>query len=191
MLDDSRPGRFPVRVVYCCVPLEVWLVEKFRLKTDTAVLQCSQPESEEGIDRTSIYHPFRQCIQCFPVFQIITVEAYFDPIQQILHQFCITLRWDSLIQSIEVIVVESKTYRESPDDESRKILAVTAPLLLGIAFHKFFENVTAYQRDCLLFEVLRFSGNLLALFVDLCLCFLGCNHAPHFIKGIHIERQAV
>ena len=191
MLDDSRPRSLAVRIVHRCIPLEVRLIQQFRLKPHASVLQCSQAEAEEGINGTGVDHPSCLTVQGFPVFQIIAAQPHFNSVQQPLHQLRVALRGDSLIQGVEVVVVKGQAHGKSPDDEGRQVLAVASPLFFRIAFYQLFKDIPAHQGDCLLLQILRFAGDLLPLLGNLRLGLLRCHHTPHLIEGVHVKWQAV
>ena len=58
-----------------------------------------------------------------------------------------------MIQRIEIVVVEGQPYRKALDDKRRKLLAVASPLLFRVPLDELFKNITAYQRDGLLFQI--------------------------------------
>ena len=68
-----------------------------------------------------------------------------------LHQLRVTADGNALIQSVEVIIIKGQSNRKSLDDECRKLLTVTSPLLLCIALDQLFKNVSSDQRNGLLF----------------------------------------
>ena len=191
MLDDSRPRGLPVGIVHRCVSLEVRLIQQLGLKAHAPVFQRAQAEAVERVDGSGIDHPLCLTIQRFPILQIVAVQPHLDPIQQPLHQLRVALGGDSLIQGVEVVVVEGQPHREPPDDEGRQILTVASPLLFGIPLYKLLKDITAYQRDRLLFEVFRLAGNFLPLLGDFRRSLLRCHNPPHPVEGVHIKRQAV
>ena len=191
MFDDSRPGCLPIRVVDRCVPLEIRLIQQLRLEAHAPVFQRPQAETVERIDGSGIDHPLCLTVQRIPALQIIAVQPYFDPVQQPFHQLRVSLGGDSLIQGVEVIVVKGQPHREPPDDEGRQILTVAAPLLFGIALYELLKDIPPHQRDCLFFQILRFTGDFLPLLGNLCRGLFRRHHAPHSVEGVHVERQAV
>ena len=96
-----------------------------------------------------------------------------------------------MIQRIEIIVVKGQPYRKALDDKRRKLLAVASPLLFRVSLDELFKNITAYQRDSLLFQILRLALNFRALFLNFFLCLFRCHDAPHFVKRIHIKRHRI
>ena len=192
MLNDSGPGSLPVGVVHRSVTLEIGQIQHLRLKTDGAVLQRTQPIAEESIDRTGVDHLLRQRIQVFPVSQIVRIQPNLDSFQHIGDHFGIAAHGDSLIEGIEIVVVEGQPHRQPLDNEGRQILAIPPPLLFGVALDKLLVNIRAHQGNSLLLQVLRLSDACGSpLLPDLCGSLLRRHHAPHPVEGVHIKRQTV
>ena len=96
-----------------------------------------------------------------------------------------------MIECVEVVIIKSQADRQALDDKGRQILAISPPLFLGISLAQLLKDITTDEGDSLLLQVLRLSNNLLALLFDLCQGLFRSYHAPHLIKGVHIERQAI
>ncbi len=60
--------------------------------------------------------------------------------------FGVATDWNTLIKSVEVIVVKGKSNRKTLYDESRKFLTVTTPLLLSIALHELLIDITGENK---------------------------------------------
>ena len=125
------------------------------------------------------------------MFQIVRIQAHFNAIQQVGNQFGVSADGDALIQRVEVVIVKGQAHWQTFDDERRKILTVTPPLLLGIALDEFLVNVASHKRNRLLFEVLRLMGDFLTLLLNLSSSLFRCHNAPHLVEGVHIEGQRV
>ena len=103
----------------------------------------------------------------------------------------VTTDWDSLVQSIEVVIIEGQPHGKALDDEGGQIFAVTPPLLFGVTLYKFLVDISTDQANGLLLQILRLSSYLFPLLVDLGLRVLWRHYTPHLIKGIHIKRHGV
>ena len=192
MLDDPGPGRFTVRIVDRRIALEIRLVQHFRFKADASVFQRSQVIVEIGIDGAGINHMICLPIQFFLHAQIIAVKMDVDTLQHFGHHFRIPAHRDALVESIEIIVIESQPHREPLDNESRQLRAGTAPLFFRIPLDELLINIRTHQRNGLLLQILRIrDARSLPLLLDLPGCFLRSHYAPHFIERIHIERQGI
>ena len=189
MLDDSRPRCFTICVVDCSIALETGLIENLIFKADRAVLQCAQPISRRRWGRCR--QPCRQCIQLNLVFQIVSIQAHLDTIQQVGNHLGVATNRNALIQRIEIVVVKGQAHGQALDDESREILAVTPPLLLGVTLDELLIDVTTHERDSLLLQIFRLTSDFLALLLNFCSGFLRCHNAPHLVEGIHIKRQRI
>ena len=92
----------------------------------------------------------------------------------------------------EVIVVIDETERQTLDDESRKLCARSAPLLLRISLDQLLIDITAYQLQRLLFEILRLVYiQIPDLARNDCLGFSRCADIPHSGKRVHVERKII
>lgn len=69
------------------------------------------------------------------MLQIVCGQPDFDTIEKLPNQIRVTANRNALIESIEVVVIKSKAYRKSLNYKSRKVFAITSPLLLGIALN--------------------------------------------------------
>ena len=192
MLDDSRPWRLLIRVVHCCISLEIRLIQDFCLETHAAIFQWSKGVVKIGIDRASIDDMLRHAIPLLLVCQIIDAELHIDTAKHISHHLRIAADRDPLIECIEVIIIKSQPHWESLDNESRKLAAGTPPLLFRITFDELFIDVRPDQRNRLFFQILRLcDASCPSLFLDLGRRLLRRHDAPHFIEGVHIERQGI
>ena len=107
-----------------------------------------------------------------------------------LHHPGISADRDPLIQRIEIIIVKGKPNRQPFDDKRRQLMAGTSPLLLCVSLDQLLVNIHPDQPDRLLLQIGRLGDTgRLPLLLDLRLCLLRGDHAPHPVKGIHIEGQ--
>ena len=192
MFDDPGPGGLPVGVVHSGVALEIGGVQHLGLKPDGAVLQIAQLVAEVGIDGAGVDDLVRQSVQFGLVLQIVHIQANLDAIEHIGHHFGVAAHGDALVQSVEVVVIEGEADRQTLDDEGGQVLAVAAPLLLGVALDQLLIDVGANEGDGLLLQILGLgdAGGALLL-LDLGLGLLRRDHTPHLIKGIHVEGQRI
>ena len=192
VLDDPGVGRLGVGVVHGGIALEVGHVQQLGFKPHGAVFQRPQPVAEVCVDGPGVDHTLCQRIQLVPVLQIINAQAHLDPFQQLLHQPGIAADRNTLIERIEVVVIEGQAHGQALDDEAGQLIAGAAPLLLGIALDELLIDVRAHQRNGLLLEISGLgdarSGPLLCDFRS---GLFRHHHAPHPIEGVHVEGQAV
>ena len=192
MFDDPCPWSLSVCIINCRISLEIRFIEKLCFKAHRAIFQIAHLIIKIRIDRTGIDHFFCKCIILCLFLQIIFFQTNFYSLKHIGNHLCITTNRNSLIQCIKIIIIKGQAHRKSLDDKCRKIFAVTSPLLLSVTFDQFFKNISSNQRNCLFFQVLWFGNPCFSfLFFNLCFCFFRSYHTPHFIEGIHIERQRI
>ena len=79
------------------------------------------------------------------MLKIVGIQSDLNAVEQIFNHLCVSTDWNTLIKSVEVIVVKGKSNRKSLDDESRKLLTVTTPLLFSIALHELLIDITANE----------------------------------------------
>ena len=134
----------------------------------------------------------RHRIPFFLVFEVIHAGFDVDFFQKVLNPLGVTADWKSLPGVVEIVVVVLKSERQAFDDAGRKLFAISAPLLLGVAFDELLVDRAANEFDGLLFEVLWFIDVfLLNLFGNLGLRFFGGCDAPKLMEGVHVERHVV
>ena len=127
----------------------------------------------------------------------IDTNFTFNSFKQSINQFVVTSNRNSLISVIEVIVIEDHAHRQTLDNESWKILAVTSPLFLRVLLYELVENILTHKTKCLFLQVLWFttiksSYSFCFLLVNLYLSLGWCMYLrPHTIESIHIKRQIV
>ena len=155
MLDDARPRRLTVRIVDCCVALEIRLIKQLRLKPHRAVLERPVLILEILVDRAGIDHLLRLCQIIVTALEEVCLKLHFRAFKHVFDKLCIAGSRNPLIKRIKIIVVKSQAHRQPSDNECRQILAVTPPLLLGVALDKLFKNVFTDQKHRLLLEVAR------------------------------------
>ena len=66
VFNDSCVRYFVFRIIYNCISLIIRLIQYFRFKRNTAVLQFSELVSIICIDRAGIYYFLCKCIHCVP-----------------------------------------------------------------------------------------------------------------------------
>ena len=192
MLDNPGPRGLSVCVIDRGVPLEIFPVEHLGFEPDGPVLQVPQTVSEKLIDRAGIHNRCCEAVQFFFVLQIIHPQTHLDAPQHILHHTGIAAHRDPLIERVEVIIVKGVSDRQPADNESRKLIAGTPPLLLRVAPDQFLIDICSDEADRLLLQIFRVRDpRLPALPADFFLRFLRRHDAPHFIEGIHIEGQRI
>ena len=126
------------------------------------------------------------------MLQIIHPQTHLDAPQHILHHTGIAAHRDPLIERVEVIIVKGVSDRQPADNESRKLIAGTPPLLLRVAPDQFLIDICSDEADRLLLQIFRVRDpRLPALPADFFLRFLRRHDTPHFIEGIHIEGQRI
>ena len=112
--------------------------------------------------------------------------------KQALRQLRIAADRDPLIECVEVIIIKSQPHREPLDNESRKLAAGTSPLLFRISFDELLIDIRPDQGNRLFFQILWLrDASRPPLLLDLGRCLLRRHDAPHFIEGVHIERQGI
>ena len=79
------------------------------------------------------------------MLKVVGIQSDLNAVEQILNHLGVATDWNTLVKSIEIIVVKGKSHRKTLDDESRKLLTITAPLLLGIALHELLIDITANE----------------------------------------------
>ena len=191
MLDNACPRCFSICVVHSGIALEVRLVEDFVFKANGTVLQITERIIEISINRSGINNSFRQLVHLIFIFQVVHIKPNFDTLKHVLHHLCISTNRDSLVKSVEVVVIKCQAHRQTFNNERRQILAVTPPLFLRVALDQLFVNVSTDKTNRLLFQILRLAYDFLALLVNLSLSLFRCHNAPHFIERIHIKRHGV
>ena len=125
------------------------------------------------------------------MLKVVGIQSDFNAIEQIFNHLCVSTDWNTLIESIEVIVVKGESNRKSLYDESRKLLAVTSPLLFSVALNELLIDITANERDSLLLEIFWLAGDFLFLLLNLCSSLLRCHHTPHLVEGVHVKWHRV
>ena len=192
MLNNSCPRCFSICIVDCSISLEIRFIKCFCFKSNRAIFQCSKLIIKVRINSTCVYNFICHCIKFCFIFQIICIQPYFNTIQKICHHLRIATYRNSLIQCIKIIIIKCQPHRKTFNNERRKIFTITPPLFFCITFDQLFINITAYQRNCLLFQILWFcNASFFTLLFNLCCSFFWCHNPPHLIKGIHIERKTI
>lgn len=193
VLDDAGVGDLALGVVDHGHALVVGLVERLGLEAQAAVLQRAQLEVVERVDGAAVDRPGGDIGLGGGQLLVLHAAAHLDALEHVGDHLGVAAHGDALVAVIEVVVVVGKAAGEALDDARGQVLAITAPLLLGVALHERLEDVTADERQRLLLEVLRLAdvlgGNLLG---DLCLGVGRRDDArPHLGEGVHVEGHVV
>ena len=193
MLDNAGPRGLTVGVVDGGIALKAGLVEQLILKPDGAILQRAELVVKVGINGAGVDDLVSQCVQRGLIFEVIGVQPHLDAVQKVGNHLGVAADGNALIQSVEIVVVKGQPHGQALDDKGGQVLAVAAPLLLGVALHERLEDVAADERQRLLLEVGRLSdvlgGHLL--------CDLGLgvrrrdDVRPHLGEGVHVEGHVV
>ena len=193
VLDDARVGDLALGVVDHSNALVVLLVERLGLEAQAAVLERAQPEVVERVDGAAVDRPGGDVGLGGDELLVLHAAADLDALEHAGDHLGVAAHGDALVAVVEVVVVVGEAAGEAPDDARRQVLAVAAPLLLGVALHERLEDVAADERQRLLLEVRRLAdvlgGDLLG---DLGAGVGGRDDArPHLGEGVHVEGHVV
>ena len=193
VLDDARVGDLALGVVDHGHALVVGLVERLGLEAQAAVLERAQPEVVERVDGAAVDRPGGDIGLGGGQLLVLHAAAHLDALEHAGDHLGVAAHGDALVAVVEVVVVVGEAAGEALDDAGGQVLAVAAPLLLGVALHERLENVTADERQRLLLEVGRLAdvlgGHLLG---DLGLGVGRRDDArPHLGEGVHVEGHVV
>ena len=192
VFNDTCPRRLGIRIIDCCISLEIRSIQKFCFKPHGTIFQRAERIIKIRIYRSRIYRFLSQSLQFLFLLQIINPKPDFDSLQQMLNHLCVTTHRNSLIQRIKIIVIKRQAHRKALDNKSRQIRTLTSPLFLCISFDQFLVNIGSHKTDRLFLEIFRFCNACgFFLLLNFRRCFLRCHHTPHLIKGVHIKRKRV
>ena len=192
MLNDTCPRCLNICVVHSCITLEIRLIKSLILKTDRTILQCSKLIIKVCVNGTCVDNLLSHSIILSLLLKVILIQTNLNAVQEVRYHLRISANRDSLIKSIEIVVIKSQTNRKSLDDKGRKLCAWTSPLLLCITLDQLLIDICTNQADCLLLKILRLCDtSCLTLLLDLLSSLLRSHNTPHLIEGIHIKRKAV
>lgn len=167
-------GKVDDWVVLITVHLHPLIVEAER-----SIFELSKLEGEVFVKASGVDDVVRHRVPFFLVFEVIHAGFDVDFFQKVLNPLGITADWKSLPGVVEIIVVVLKSERQAFDDAGRKLFAISAPLLLGVAFDELLIDRAANKFDGLLFEVLWFTDVfLLNLFGDFGFCLFRGGDTP-------------
>ena len=79
------------------------------------------------------------------MLKVVGIQSDLNAVEQILNHLGVSTDWNTLIKSIEIIVVKGKSDRKTLYDESRKLLTITPPLLLSVALHELLIDITSNE----------------------------------------------
>lgn len=193
VLDDAGVGDLALGVVDHGHALVVLLVERLGLEAQAAVLERAQLEVVERVDGAAVDRLGGDIGLGGDQLLVLHAAANLDALEHVGDHLGVAAHGDALVAVVEVVVVVGEAAGEALDDARGQVLAVTAPLLLGVALHERLEDVAAHERQRLLLEVLRLSdvlgGHLLG---DLGLGVCRRDDArPHLGEGVHVEGHVV
>ena len=193
VLDDAGPGDFAFVVVDDGDALVILFVKQFAFEAEGAVLELAELEVEERVDRSAVDDALGDIGLLGDQILVFDAGAHFDAFQHVGDHLRVAADRDALVAVVEVVVVIGEAAGEAFDDGGGQILAIAAPLLLGVALDELLEDVAADQGERLLLKVLgladALSGDLL---VDLGFRLGGGDHArPHLGKRVHVEGHVV
>ena len=199
VLNNSCIWNISLCVIYDCITLIIWLVNYFLLKSYGTIVQLTITVVIKLVDFPCKYNLVGNVLPISSIFKEICASFCFNDCKQAFYQLIIAAYWYTLVFVVEIVIVKNKTDWQTLDDKSRKFCTSTSPLLLCIALYQLFVNVFSYEHLRLFFKITRFGNSvslhscncLSFLFINLCLSFFGCCHAPHLVKRIHVERQIV
>ena len=193
VLDDARVGNLTLGVVDHGHALVVLLVERLGLKAQAAVLQRAQSKVVERVDGAAVDRLGGDAGLGCGQLLVLHAAAHLDALEHVGDHLGVAAHGDALIAVVEVVVVVGEAAGEALDDARGQVLAVAAPLLLGVALHERLKDIAAHEGQRLLLEVCRLAdvlgGHLLG---DLGLGIGRRDDAwPHLGEGVHVEGHVV
>ena len=193
VLDDARVGNLTLGVVDHGHALVVLLVERLGLKAQAAVLERAQLKVVERVDGAAVDRLGGDIGIGGDQLLVLHAAADLDALEHVGDHLGVAAHGDTLIAVVEVVVVVGEAAGEALDDARGQVLAVAAPLLLGVALHERLEDIAAHEGQRLLLEVCRLAdvlgGHLLG---DLGLGIGRRDDAwPHLGEGVHVEGHVV
>lgn len=193
VLDDARVGDLALGVVDHGHALVVGLVEGLGLEAQAAVLERAQLEVVERVDGAAVDRPGGDIGLGGGQLLVLHAAAHLDALEHAGDHLGVAAHGDALVAVVEVVVVVGEAAGEALDDARGQILAVAAPLLLGVALHERLEDVAAHEGQRLLLEVCRLAdvlgGHLLGdLGAGVC---RRDDVWPHLGEGVHVEGHVV
>lgn len=193
VLDDAGVGDLALGVVDHGHALVVLLVERLGLEAQAAVLERAQLKVVERVDGAAVDRLDGDIGLGGGQLLVLHAAAHLDALEHVGDHLGVAAHGDALVAVVEVVVVVGEAAGEALYDARGQVLAVAAPLLLGVALHERLEDVAADERQRLLLEVLRLAdvlgGHLLG---DLGLGVGRRDDArPHLGEGVHVEGHVV
>ena len=193
VLDDAGEGDLALGVVDHGHALVVLLVERLGLKAQAAVLERAQLKVVERVDGTAVDRLGGDVGLGGDQLLVLHAAAHLDTLEHVGDHLGVAAHRDALVAVVEVVVVVSKTAGEALDNACGQVLAVAAPLLLGVPLHERLEDVAAHEGQRLLLKVCRLAnvlgGYLLGDFG------LGIGRRddarPHLGEGVHVKGHVV
>ena len=196
VFDDPRVGHVVRSIVDHGIALVVGGILYACFKRDRAPVEPSQAIIVELVQLAREDNLFRHAFPIGPVVEEIGVQAGLDAFQQAFCQLVVAAYGNALVFVVEIIVVEDHTDGKPLDDERRQVATLAAPLLFGVFLDERLVDITAHQRQSLLFEIGRFTalerGHRLGfLRLQFGLRSGRVGDTPHLAEGVHVEGQVV
>ena len=199
VLDDAGVWYVGFGIVDHGVALEIGLRQRLLLETDGAVFETAVAEVEVLVYLSCEDNLLGQTFPVAAVGKEVGVQSGLNAVEQSVNEFVVAANGYALEGVVEVVVVEHEPHGQTLDDERRQLGAFPPPLFLGVAFDESLVDVFSHEQQGLLFEVGGLGLALLveplehfaALLLNLAAGFVGCQHAPHLVEGVHVERQIV
>ena len=193
VLDDAGVGDLALGVVDHGHALVVLLVERLGLKAQATVLQRAQLKVVERVDGAAVDRLGGDIGLGGDQLLVLHAATHLDALEHVGDHLGVAAHGDTLVAIVEVVVVVGKAAGEALDDARGQVLAVAAPLLLGVALHERLEDVAAHEGQRLLLEVGRLAdvlgGHLLGdLGAGVC---RRDDARPHLGEGVHVKGHVV
>ena len=145
VLDDARVGDLALGVVDHGHALVVLLVERLGLEAQAAVLQRAQLKVVERVDGAAVDRLGGDVGLGGGQLLVLHAAADLDALEHVGDHLGVAAHGDALVAVVEVVVVVGEAAGEALDDARGQVLAVAAPLLLGVALHERLEDVAAHE----------------------------------------------
>ena len=142
MFYNPCPRCFSICVIHSGITLEVRLIQDFCLKTNRTIFKIAKRIVEVGINRTCVYNLLCCLSQYSLCLKIISIQLDLYTIKHILNHGCVSTDRNTLVESIEIVVIKGQTDRKTFDDESRELITRPSPLFLRIALNQFLIDIT-------------------------------------------------
>lgn len=95
VFNNTCPRRLGIRIIDCCISLEIRSIQKFCFKPHGTIFQRAERIIKICIYRSRIYRFLSQSLQFLFLLQIINPKPDFDSLQQMLNHLCVTAHRNS------------------------------------------------------------------------------------------------